>query len=120
MYWIVVPLFLGAVAALMVAGIAARLPWALYVLNVLWFCGLVVAAYLTFLAWRDRIYSENWAMYGVIFFVWPYTLLVELLGGLELFLLRGDRSAHAARVRLMTLLCMGCLGVLSVVMLFAG
>ncbi len=106
------------VAALMAIGLSKRQYWALYLLNALWLLGLVVATYFTGLAWMDRAYSENWAMLGVIFYVWPYSIFVTLAGGIELFLLRAHTHPHARRCRLLTSLCIMALVLQSVYAVF--
>ena len=113
MYLAIAPVIVLLVATLLAVGVGRRRYWALYVLNGLWFCGLVVAAYFTVLAWMGSAHSENWAMYGVIFYVWPYTALVAVAGGLELVLLRGHDHPHARRCRLLISICMAALLVLS-------
>jgi len=118
MYFVLLPVAIVGVAALMAIGLSKRQYWALYLLNALWLLGLVVATYLTGLAWMDRAYSENWAMFGVIFYVWPYSVFVTLAGGIELVLLRGHTHPHARRCRLLTSFCIVTLVLLSVSALF--
>ncbi len=108
-------LFLLLTVALLLVGTLGRKPAALYALKCVWFPGLVLAAYLTFGAWQDRSYSENWAAYGVLFFVLPYTFLVLLEGVLEFVLLRGQQSSHARVARLVTAVFVLTLLVLSIV-----
>ncbi|MTW23155.1 hypothetical protein [Allochromatium palmeri] len=96
---IVLPLAILLVSALLVVGIGARRYWALDVLNGLYMLGLFYAIHLTVQVWRDADYSENWAMYGMLFFVWPYSLLVALLGGLEIALVWRNPHPRVQRAR---------------------
>jgi hypothetical protein len=112
-YLLLLPIVFATVAGLLTVGTRERGYWALYALNGLWLCGLVVAVYLSALAWQGSAHSENWAMYGVIFFVWPYSILVTILGGLEVFLLRTRTDPHATRCRRLTCLIIVVLLVLS-------
>lgn len=68
--------FLLLTVALLLAGTIGRKYTALYVLKFVWFPGLLLAVYLTLGAWKERSYSENWAAFGVLFFVLPFTGLV--------------------------------------------
>jgi hypothetical protein len=98
LYLIAPPLIVISVALLLMGARAAK-PWALHILHGTWVPGVAVAAYLTADAWKGSAYSENWAMIGVIFFVWPYTVFVVSLAITELALLRGRRDRHATVCR---------------------
>ena len=87
------------VSALLVVGIGARRYWALDVLNGFYALGLFYAIHLTVQVWREADYSENWAMYGMLFFVWPYSVLVVLLGGIEMALVWRNPHPRVQRAR---------------------
>ncbi|NEX23827.1 hypothetical protein G3480_26830 [Thiorhodococcus mannitoliphagus] len=114
MVLMLLPLVVLALSALLVVGIGARRYWALYLLDGLYLIGLLYAAYLTFLVWQDSGYGENWAMYGMLFFVWPYSALVSILGGIEIALLWRDPHPHARRCRRLTAVIVAVLVGLSV------
>jgi hypothetical protein len=95
MYFALIAAYLLLTGALLVIGAYDRKRPALYALKCLWLPGVVLAAYLTQDAWKDRSYSENWAVIGVVFFVLPFTGLVVVEGILEFMLLRGQNDSHA-------------------------
>ena len=105
---------------LAVIGARENNEWALFAVNLLWILGAVVAGYFTYMAWIDRVHSENWAMIGVIFFVWPYTLVASVLGTIEFVLLRKRRGRAVAIARATTIACIVFLIAMSVMGLLAG
>ncbi len=111
--------FLLLTITLLIVGSVGKKPAALYALKCVWIPGLVLAAYLTLGAWQDRSYSENWAFFGVLFFVLPFTFLVLLEGILEFLLLRRQHDSHSKVARISTgvivaaLLALSIIGVLS-------
>ena len=107
--------FLLLTVALLIVGSVGRKPAALYALKCVWLPGVVLAAYLTLGAWHDRSYSENWAAFGVLFFVLPFTFLVLLEGVLEFVLLRGQHNSHAKAARIITTVFVAILLALSIV-----
>ncbi|MCP4901104.1 MAG: hypothetical protein GY906_29390 [bacterium] len=115
MLYPLVAAFLLLTVALLIVGSVGRKPAALYALKCVWLPGLVLAAYLTFGTWQDRSYSENWAAYGVLFFVLPFTLFVLLEAVLEFVLLRGQHDSHAKAARIVTAVFVVALVVLSIV-----
>ncbi|MFH2204058.1 MAG: hypothetical protein ABIJ96_13140 [Elusimicrobiota bacterium] len=108
-------LFLPLSMTLLLVGTLGKKPAALHALKCLWLPGLVAAAYLTFGAWKDRAYSENWAFMAVLYFVFPYTVLLLLEGLLEFFLLRGRRDKHARASRIATAAMVGMLLICSII-----
>jgi hypothetical protein len=107
--------FLLLSVALLLAGTIGRKYAALYALKCIWLSGLLLAIYLTLGAWKERSYSENWAAFGVLFFVWPFTGLVLLLGIIEFVLLRGRHDPNAKIARIATAVFVGLLLVCSLV-----
>jgi hypothetical protein len=107
--------FLLLSVVLLLAGTIGRKYAALYVLKCVWLPGLLLAIYLTLGAWKERSYSENWAAFGVLFFVWPFTGLVLLLGIIEFVLLRGRHDRNAKIARIATAVFVGLLLVCSLV-----
>jgi hypothetical protein len=57
-------------------------------LNLFWWLGSFISAYFAWLAWRERGFSENWAMIGFMICTLPYTLLTSFMLGGELFFIR--------------------------------
>ena len=99
MIYYVAPVFFAVCLVLLLVGTVGRMYVALYVLNALWFAGALFSAFLTFLAFKDCGYSENWAFFGVLFFVWPYAGFIVVMGGTELLLLRKKPGAHVRNNR---------------------
>lgn len=94
-------LFVAASAAWLAAAIPGRRETWLLALNVLWWLGSFVSACLTWLAWQDRGYSENWAMIGFMFVSLPYIAAAGIMAGLELFFIRKWQGGKARTIRLM-------------------
>jgi len=115
MFYPLAAAFLLLTGSLLVAGTVYRKPAALYALKCVWLPGLVAAAYLTLDAWKDRSYSENWAVIGVLFFVVPFTGLVVLEGILEFLLLRGHHESNARANRILTAVFVAALLLLSII-----
>jgi hypothetical protein len=107
--------FLLLSVALLLAGTIGRKHTALYALKGVWLPGLLLAIYLTLGAWKERSYSENWAAFGVLFFVLPFTGLVLLLGIVEFILLRGRHDSHAKTARIVSAIFVGLLLLCSLV-----
>ncbi|MBU1099357.1 MAG: hypothetical protein KKA84_03050 [Bacteroidetes bacterium] len=79
---------------LLIVGLRKRKEILLLILNVLWWLGSFFSAYFILLAWQDRMYSENWAMMGVLFIAFPYILIITPIVIIELYLIRKwDRSS---------------------------
>jgi hypothetical protein len=112
--------FLLLSVALLLAGTIGRKYAALYILKCVWLPGLLLAAYLTLGAWKERSYSENWAAFGVLFFVWPFTGLVLLQSIVEFVLLRDRHDPHAKIARIATAVFVGLLLVCSLVGLLSA
>jgi hypothetical protein len=112
--------FLLLSAALLLTGTIGRKDAALYILNCVWLPGLLLAVYLTLGAWKERSYSENWAAFGVLFFVLPFTGLVLLQGIVEFLLLRGRHDPHARNARIATAVFAGLLLVCSLLGLLSA
>ena len=87
----IVPLFilfiLGSFSGLGI-GLYYRNVIILLALNSLWWVGSFISAYFVWLAWLDRGYSENWAMFGFIIFSLPYGILTLIMLFVELFVTR--------------------------------
>ncbi len=66
--------------AIVVAGISKRNPKALLRASVFFWLLAVASAVPVVWAWRERAYSENWAMLGVMFISVPLILTVLVLG----------------------------------------
>jgi hypothetical protein len=113
-YYLVAPLFLLASIVLLFIGVRQDKAWALYSTKVSWIIILVVSFYLTLLAWKGRAYGENWDMIGVIFIVWPITVVVVLLAAAELFMLRGRQDRHVRVFRFLAIAVSTLMVVLSV------
>ena len=120
MFYPIAFVFLLLTVALLLAGTIGRKHAALYALKCLWFPGLLLAVYLTLEAWKERSYSENWAAFGVLFYVLPFTGLVLLQGIVEFVLLRGRHDPHAKTARIATAVFSGLLLICSVVGFFSA
>jgi len=112
--------FLLLTVALLLAGTIGRKYAALCALKCVWLLGLLLAVYLTLGAWKERSYSENWAAFGVLFFVLPFTGLVLLQGIVEFVLLRGRHDPHAKTARIATAVIVGVLLICSLVGLLSA
>lgn len=78
----------------------------LFALNILWWLGAFGSAYYVYLAWMDRIYSENWALMGFLYISLPYTALTVVFILIALFFTRrwDGKQARLLRVTLLLLL----------------
>ncbi|SLM32035.1 membrane hypothetical protein [Desulfamplus magnetovallimortis] len=94
LYSLALPLCLISIG-LLVTGVIQEKHWRLYLLKLVWLILSIFAAYFAYEAWKGSIYSENWAMIGVIFIVWPISGFIFLSSALEIFLLRKKREYHA-------------------------
>jgi hypothetical protein len=86
----------------LVLGIRGRKEDALLVLDSFWWLGSLVSAYFAFLAWQDRMFSENWAMMGFLFGSLPYSAIVGTMVVAELVFIRKWQSNKARAMRLMS------------------
>ena len=92
----------------------------LLALNLLWWCGGCISAYFAWLTWKDRGYSEHWAMIGFMLCTVPYALLTGLMLGGELFFIRtwqhrlSALNQIAAAALLIFLIVQLIIGVLSI------
>lgn len=120
MIQIIIPPLIVVSIILLVLGKEPSQPWALYVLKFSWLAGLGVAGYFTMQAWGGSAHSENWAMIGMIFIVWPITGFVSILAIAELLILRGRVDRHARCCRFLAILISGLLIILSVSPIFVG
>jgi hypothetical protein len=120
MFYPLAVVFLLLTVALLLAGTIGQKYTALYVLKCVWLPGFLLAVYLTLGAWRERSYSENWAAFGVLFFVLPFTGLVLLQGIAEFVLLRGRHDQHAKTARIATAVVVGLLLICSLVGLLSA
>ena len=120
MFYPLAVVFLLLSVLLLLVGTIGRRYTALYVLKCVWFLGLLLAVYLTLGAWKERSYSENWAAFGVLFFVLPFTGLVLLQGIAEFILLRGRHDPHAKTARIVTAVFIGILLICSLVGLLSA
>lgn len=80
-------LFIVCSAIALRVGQAQRNIAVLLSVTLCWWPGALLAAYFTWLVWRDRAYSENWAMLGFLFFTLPYAVITGVMLFVELFLL---------------------------------
>lgn len=82
---------IGGSIAFLWLGLRDRKTSWLWALNALWWLGSIGSAYLVYLTWNDRMYSENWAIMGFLFVALPYALLVCALLILQtIFIVRRD------------------------------
>ena len=72
------------------------------------------------LAWQGRVYGENWDMVGILFIVWPITLVVVLLAVAEFFMLRGREDREAKHFRILAVVLSSLMLILSASGLFIG
>lgn len=79
-----------------------RRPLALHVAEALWLPGVVLAVYFTVIAWHGQGAGENWEAMPVLYLVWPYSVVIGVLGLVELVLLGGRRDRHARLSRAIT------------------
>jgi hypothetical protein len=104
---------------LLVLGGVREKPWALYLLKVVWITLSVIALYFTIEAWKGRGHSENWAMFGVLLFVWPISGFVCLSVIVELFILKGKQDIHSRICRVLSLMIAGFLVIISIIPVFS-
>ena len=74
--------------AIVVAGISKRNPKALLRASVFFWLLAVASAVPVVWAWRERAYSENWAMLGVMFVSAPLIFTILILVAVPLILAR--------------------------------
>ena len=69
-------------------GIFLKNSMILIITNAIWWVGSLLSAVLVGYAWKDRIYSENWPMIGVIFICAPFSLATIAMNILQYFTIR--------------------------------
>ena len=105
MIYAIAPLFLLISIVLLRIGLRKNEPWALFAMKACWGIVLAVSSYLTYKAWQGQAYGgENWDMVGIIFIVWPITLLIVLLTAIEFFKLKSRQDQHAKTFRLLAII----------------
>ncbi len=88
--------------------------WALYLLKVIWIALAIIALFFTVEAWKGRGHSENWALFGVLLFIWPISGFVCLSAVVEHFVLKGKTDIHSRICRVLSVVIVSFLIVISI------
>jgi len=75
----------------------------LFTINGVWWLGAAGSAYLVWLVWQERAYSENWAAMGFFFGTVPFAAVTGFLTLTELFFLRRWQGSSKKALRISAL-----------------
>ena len=84
----VVLLYAIICSILLVIGIRKKNQGIFAVLNLLFWLAAASSALAIWWAWKDRMYSENWAFMGVVFYSFPMIVITSALAIVSLIALR--------------------------------
>ncbi len=79
---------------LLILGLSRKKTIYLLILNFTWWACALFSAYFVIVAFKDRAYSENWALIDLIIFSLPIILLTLIMLAIELFFLYKNKMLH--------------------------
>lgn len=99
-------IFIIVNVAMLILGLREHKLYILFLLFIVWLLGSIFSFYFVIQVWIERMYSENWAMLGFLFFTIPFALITGCMIGTELFFIKKweDNKIKLLRYSLIILL----------------
>ena len=104
MLYALAPVLLAVSLVFQFIGLRQNKSWALNATQLCWLLILVVAGYLTVLAWSGSASGKNMHMIGLMFIVWPVSLVMLFQTGMVYTSLRSRTDPDAKRIRVVAMI----------------